>query len=285
MRDLGEGGDSRRERVRGWVHVSVPYRRLVTEFWDLVTHRGVNLELGLDHEALEGFSLEHFRETARVLAGRGVSVSLHAPFLDLSPGALDPQILAATRHRFSQVARVAEIFDPLCVVCHTGWDRKRYGFVQEPWLDAAAETFRWFSEELGNASRARALIENVYEKRPGILMELFERLPVGAAGFCLDVGHALAFSGTPLSGWLDALGDRMEEVHVHDNHGAQDEHLAAGAGEVDFPLLLEFVHQMPRMPLFTLEAHSPEGVAQSLDFFASRLKRPPHAREERKDRP
>ena len=268
--------------VRERVHVAVPFRRLLTEYWDLVASQGLNLELGMDHEALDRFSPDRFRETARILKERGVSVSFHAPFMDLSPGSVDPEILAVTRRRFSQLASVAAIFNPLTVVLHTGWEDDRYGWVRKPWLAAATETFLRFSEELAKTSRARPVIENVYEARPDILLELFSRLD-GAAGFCLDVGHALAFSKTPLSGWLSALGQCLEEVHAHDNHGAEDEHLAAGTGMVDFPLLLDFVHQMPAMPLFTLEAHTPEGVVQSLEFFTGRLKRPPRARTQGKE--
>ncbi len=53
--------------------------------------------------------LIRFRET-------GGDVSLHAPFMDLSPGGLDPRVLDVTRYRFSQVRKIVEVIQPRHVV-------------------------------------------------------------------------------------------------------------------------------------------------------------------------
>jgi sugar phosphate isomerase/epimerase len=56
--------------------------------------------------------------------------------------------------------------------------------------------------------------------------------------FHLDVGHAnIRPQGQPnrLPALLDAFGDRIAHVHVHDNKGRYDEHLPLGVGSVDWP--------------------------------------------------
>ena len=43
-------------------------------------------------------------------------------------------------------------------------------------------------------------------------------------GFCFDVGHANA-SGIDMCQFLNALGDRVTALHIHDNNGKSDAHL------------------------------------------------------------
>jgi sugar phosphate isomerase/epimerase len=55
--------------------------------------------------------------------------------------------------------------------------------------------------------------------------------------FHLDIGHAnVRPYGQPnrLPALLDAFGDRIAHVHVHDNKGRYDEHLPLGVGNLDF---------------------------------------------------
>ncbi len=50
-----------------------------------------------------------------------------------------------------------------------------------------------------------------------------------------DVGHAHCNSHTPVLKWIEALGNRIGYVHLHDNHGEADEHL--GLGQETIPML------------------------------------------------
>lgn len=43
-------------------------------------------------------------------------------------------------------------------------------------------------------------------------------------GFCFDVGHANV-TGKNLRRYLNAIGDRLTILHIHDNDGAEDKHL------------------------------------------------------------
>jgi sugar phosphate isomerase/epimerase len=53
-------------------------------------------------------------------------------------------------------------------------------------------------------------------------------------GLHLDVGHA-NIRAAGIAPLLDAFGDRLVHLHVHDNAGFRDEHLPLGAGKVDWP--------------------------------------------------
>jgi sugar phosphate isomerase/epimerase len=95
-------------------------------------------------------------------------------------------------------------------------------------------------------------IENAWEENPHVLERLVDLLPKGAA-VCIDVGHVSAFSRLTLKRWWDVLGDRVAALHLHDNDGLSDEHLAPGKGIVDFPALVGLVAAKSPMPLMTLE--------------------------------
>ncbi len=50
-------------------------------------------------------------------------------------------------------------------------------------------------------------------------------------GFCLDTGH-LNLIGADQYEFILALGDRLETLHIQDNHGTEDEHIAPYMGNI-----------------------------------------------------
>lgn len=78
-------------------------------------------------------------------------------------------------------------------------------------------------------------LENVDEP-PDLLRRTLDAIPALRA--CVDVGHAhLDGRADGARAYLDLLGDRLELVHVHDNHGGHgepgDEHMPFGQGTID----------------------------------------------------
>jgi len=249
------------------VHVNVPFVMLQATYLDFVLENGVNPEIGLDAEALDSVPDTVFAECADRLGQRGVSVTLHGPFIDLSPGSADPEIRTVTRRRFEQVLRLVPLFRPKAVVCHPGYEKFRYGYMRASWMEKSVEMWHWFSESL-NELGSRLVLENVYETAPEDLLPLFEALAPQRVGFCLDVGHQSVFSRTSLGAWLSVLGPYLRHLHLHDNHGDMDAHLALGNGKVDLPLLFEYFRKSGDIrPLITLEPHVPEDLWPSLSYL------------------
>ena len=52
-------------------------------------------------------------------------------------------------------------------------------------------------------------------------------------GFCLDTGHLLLTGQDPQNA-VALLGDRLEALHIHDNNGQEDQHLAPYMGVLDW---------------------------------------------------
>jgi sugar phosphate isomerase/epimerase len=255
------------EALLGQVHVNVPFVMLWDGLADKFIRRGLNPEIGIDAAALDRFSPAQFGRIAKRLREGGVAVTLHGPFNDLSAGSADPQIRAVTRRRFEQLLEVAPLFTPRTVVCHAGYDWKRYAYQLDRWLANSFECWRWLARRL-TAFGSRLMLENVYESGPEELRAVFEGLTTDGVGFCLDTGHQAAFSHRSLVEWLDGLAPYLGQLHLHDNCGHRDEHLALGQGCVDFAGLFDRLKSLTDTPpVVTLEPHTEEALAPSLAYL------------------
>ncbi len=253
--------------IRGRVQVHVPFLELRDRYLDTILREGLQPEISFGHAALDSCSRETFADMAETLRRAGRTVTFHAPFLDLRPGAVDPRIREATAARLDQVCDLVPLFRPRSVVFHPCFDPRYYPNLEEAWLEASLATWRRVLERLAPHDTLLCL-ENVYETRPGPLVRLFAGLASSRARFCFDTGHCQVLSQAPWEEWIDALGPHLGQVHLHDNHGRWDEHLPVGEG--DFPFASFFARlQADRIqPIWTLEAHSVEHLRRSLEGLA-----------------
>jgi sugar phosphate isomerase/epimerase len=237
--------------------------------WARIDHHltGV-LDLGLFPEiAIKGPELDSLdqalmQRTAQTLAATGVRPTVHAPFFDLNPGALDPLIRQVTFQRLSQALSVAGQLHARLVVVHPGVDKWRYPNLDQAWLSQAMAFFPPLIEQAA-ACDCRLALENIYEESPATLIQLVEGIGSEWFGHCFDAGHWHLFGRQPMAGWLDALGEKLFHLHLHDNHGRSDEHLPVGEGTIDFSPLQEKLRRLDPLPSITLEAHSPEHLRRS----------------------
>ncbi len=258
------------EHILRRVHVNIPFAMLWDRYAEDFFARGLNPEIGIDAAALDRFSAAEFREMAMRFKAAGRKVTLHGPFADLSAGSIDPKIRSATRQRFEQLLEVVPLFNPLSVVCHAGYEGKRYGYHYEDWFHHSLETWQWLAGGI-NGRGSRLMLENVYEAGPEELTPLFNELAPHNVGFCLDTGHQSAFSQSSLASWLKGLGWNLGQVHLHDNCGDQDRHLALGKGHIDFSILFRYLelHFPEWPPVITLEPHTEDALDPSLAYLSA----------------
>ncbi|MBW2036695.1 MAG: sugar phosphate isomerase/epimerase [Deltaproteobacteria bacterium] len=249
------------------VQVCIPFRLLKEKYLSLVLKNRINPEIGIDGEVIDTVPEKDFSQIASILHREGLIISMHGPFYDLVPGGLDKKMLKATRERLRQAFELVPVFDPVSIVCHTGYDRKRYYRAEEEWLEAAIETWAPLVEDL-QGTRATLMLENVYEKTPRMFLKLLNALNSEKAAFCFDPGHMNLFSEADMEDWLKRLGPFLGELHLHDNKGRHDEHLAIGAGMIDFETIFKYIEENQLRPVITLEAHKEEWVWQSIEALS-----------------
>jgi sugar phosphate isomerase/epimerase len=249
------------------VHAHMPFH-LLPKYLDMILQRKLNLEIYFSHYALNNLDKTKCRETAKLIAGNGIKVTFHAPFMDLRPGALDDKIRQASIDRIKEVFDLTPYFHPLKIVCHASFDERYYVFGDDLWLESSVKTW---TELIPLAKDAETIIalENIYEKDPHILRRLFDALSSGNICFCFDTGHFNVFSYTPLKIWMKELGKYLGHLHLHDNHGKTDEHLPIGCGTFPFAGLFQTIRAIGATPTMTLEAHNQDALWESMNNIKS----------------
>lgn len=254
--------------VKAQVQVNAPFSMLWERYLPLFLEQGLNPEIGLDASSLDCFSQRDFAKVADMFHKAGLSITLHAPFQDLVPGALDAKILAASRSRLQDAFDQLDIFQARSIVCHIGYESRHYQWLEDRWLDHSIGTWAPLADQAARQGTLLTL-ENVYETEPQLIKELLTRLRGVKVGFCLDVGHLQAFGGGDFQGWLETLGPLVGQLHLHDNHGVNDDHLALGAGIVPFPGILAYFTNARQRPIITLEPHHENSLQPSLTYLAA----------------
>jgi sugar phosphate isomerase/epimerase len=251
------------------VHVCIPWR-MIPQYLAAVLRFQMNIEIGFEANDLDRCSRMDFRSVADQLLASTCAVTLHGPFWDLHPGSSDQLVRQLTSLRIHQFLDLVDIFQPLQVVCHTGYDPRHHGGYRSSWLDRSADFWEPLVKRVEDRHSA-ILIENVWEYDPEFHAQLIHKMDSPSFGFCLDLGHQNAFSRTPVTEWVQMLGSHLREIHLHDNSGDHDSHLPVGWGKIDFYGLFVLLENRAIRPLLTLEPHQEEHLGPSLKGLGSVL--------------
>lgn len=245
------------------VQAHIPFRRLTTEHLRIVIEEGINPEISFNHLDLDNIKKSTAIETAKQLSDAGLTVTFHAPFMDLRPGATDPKIRETTIDRLQQVFELAPYFHPLTIVCHPSFDEKYYVDGKQLWLANSIDTWNHFLKPAEEMETVIAL-ENVYETEPELLRQLLSAFNSPYMRFCFDAGHFNVFSRVPLDTWMEKLAPYLGQLHIHDNGGFADDHLPVGKGNFPFSRLFAMLREHNLFPIVTLETHSEDDLWQTV---------------------
>ncbi|MDH4099446.1 MAG: sugar phosphate isomerase/epimerase [Nitrospirota bacterium] len=243
------------------INVHVPFKRIFDHL-DLIREKALDLEIYVSADDLDAGDHARFEHLAASL-DYSPRVSIHAPFMDLSPGAIDPAIREVTVRRYRQAIESCTVLRPQIMVCHSGYDRWRFNGHRDIWRDGWRRTYDALSG-LAEHAGIRIAIENIFDETPDPLASLMEKLPREQVGICFDTGHFNLFSSTSLSEWIGLLGHRIMATHLHDNFKQKDDHLPVGTATFDFPGYFGLLKAGEHLPLFTIETHDRTRIEESL---------------------
>ncbi len=237
-------------------------------------------------EAIEVFAARnHFDYTSRAhiqeLAGwfesSPVSLfSLHAPlFFDMDlgrGGAPQVNLLPPEKSRridsmdaTKRAIEVAELLPFKKLILLLGERTDEWNPRAREYSMTALEHLQAFARPLG----VGLLVENLVNEptQPQNLMEILRTGHFPEVGVCLDTGHAHVGEGVPAA--IDVLRDRIESVHIHDNHGMRDEHLWPGDGAINWEKTMPELKSCPQNPVAVLEIHY--ALGHTADAIATKL--------------
>ncbi|MCM2264914.1 MAG: sugar phosphate isomerase/epimerase [Desulfuromonadales bacterium] len=243
------------------LHAHLPWLR-IGEFLPRILDLGLAPEIAFKGPELDDLPVEQLATVARLIAATGRRPTVHAPFFDLSPGAMEPLVRQITLQRLTQALQAAGHLGAHLMVVHPGYDHWRYPNLAVAWADHAAATFAPLVA-MAEQHDCRLALENIYEEQTETLTALVARLDSSWFGHCFDVGHWRLFGRQSQETWLANLAPRLLHLHLHDNHGQSDDHLPVGEGVIDFAPIFRMLAGMPAAPSITLEAHNPDELQRS----------------------
>lgn len=212
----------------------------------------------------------------RNIIGRGLHLSVHAPFADINIASTSPSIRRAIMKRLKRSIRLSAKLNPEYWVFHPGIRSAISDIV--PGLDwrINLESVR---ELLSEAEQygLRMALENVPETFPFILRRIndfkmfFDSLGDEGSkiGITLDVGHA-NINGQ-LYNIISAFRSKIVHTHLHDNNGDRDSHLGIGFGNINWPRLMESLREINYSGALVIESIS--NVEESIEALRNLIRR------------
>ena len=154
--------------------------------------------------------------------------TLHGAFFDVLPFSVDQRIRQIADLRIRQSVQSAKQMGAKAVVFHTNYN---------PFLNSKDYLDNWiatnavyWSNVLEQNQEINIYLENMFDLTPDVLKQLSERLcQYKNFGVCLDYAHAFLSKTAPAE-WAKCLGQFVKHVHINDNDGISDLHLAWGDG-------------------------------------------------------
>jgi sugar phosphate isomerase/epimerase len=248
-----------------YVHVPVA---LFSERVDFLLARNLQPEVACQEADMAKLDMEQLADSATVLAEAGLKTVLHAPFVGFLPGAADFRSRQQTINLLEQTLILAERLKVGKIVFHPGLNANATDRDTDAWLE---RSYVLWSNYISWAKLHHCIfcIENIYESSPDPLLRLMTAINSSYFGHVFDIGHWNIFGSDSLTAWLDAVAPHIHHLHLHDNRGRMDEHLAIGAGTAPFEQLFSWLDRNDSLASITLENHNRHALDQSLRFLAS----------------
>ena len=220
-----------------------------------------------DHRKLSG--IKEFLDT------HGLQVSVHASFWDLNPASHYHKLWELTLKQVRRSIDACRAFDGEIVVVHFGrcpiHESRRF-------LEGTKRRYREFIKQCLSYAQDRGVtltLENAAGQPifyPSNVEEL-RKFVTGLEGIKItfDIGHAhLAErragrkdTGAAIARSIEALRGHLVHVHVHDNHGMEDDHLPPGDGDIDFKPAADTLRAINYDGLLIAELWKPKNPLQA----------------------
>ncbi|CAK7030408.1 MAG: hypothetical protein DELT_02762 [Desulfovibrio sp.] len=245
-------------------------------------------EFGFDDVSLNLPDSWH-KEMAKRFRDEGIACGVHLPFLGIDPSDPNPQHVKDARRALRRGAELARIYGARHMIGHpyfrpkgAGRENRQSDDVNGGWMERSLAAW----PEIAAIGGAPLHLENTYEKSPEAIAALVgllqkEKQPEDVIGVCFDLGHWHAFAGCAapeeFDPWLDAYAPFAMHLHLHDNTGKGDYHMALGAGSVPFDAFFERLAARGKNVTATLEPHDVQAFTGSIawllahDAIAERL--------------
>ena len=174
--------------------------------------------------------------------------TLHAPYNELFPCAIDLKARALAASRYRQAIDLAKRYGSTKVIIHGGYN---------PWIYFPVwyieQSILFWEEFLKADPGVEIVLENVLETEPGWLLDIVKGVDDPRLRMCLDIGHVNAYSKVPVTEWLETGAPYISHFHVHNNDASRDQHNALNEGTIPMTEFLLRAEELCPDATFTME--------------------------------
>lgn len=228
----------------------------------LCTEYGLGIEVQSFYNPNEIDQTDARIATYQQMLPDGIERYLHAPFWDLCLGSATTQIVDVTRHYFDYAYQVAEALDCRGVIVHHGY--VAHTSYPPNWIQRSFKFWQnFFTDHPGHI---QMFMENQCEHHPETLMGIIDGFGDARLGVNLDIGHAHCNNPLDVMEWVKLLGHRIQYVHIHQNHGQQDEHLGLHDGNIPMLDVLNLLETVAPDAIWALECNV-DAMRDSIEYL------------------
>lgn len=210
---------------------------------------GLGLECDTFCTAVNLEDQDAIRQAVQQLEGVSPRV-LHAPFNELCPAAIEPEVVKITRMRYEQAWAMAQRLGTHRMVVHSGFIPLIY--FPEWFVEKSVAFWKEFLQD--KPENCEILLENVLEGEPDMTASIVEAVDDPRFKLCLDIGHAnCEVSDIPVETWVRRWAPRLGHVHIHNNEGGWDIHDHLHRGTIPMQEILTLLAELAPQATWTLE--------------------------------
>ena len=187
--------------------------------------------------------------------------TLHAPYNELYPMAIDRKVVEVARERYDMAWGYCLRFGAEKMIVHANYVEDLYW---PGWfVNRHVEFWKRFLEE--HCEPVTICLENVMERAPDLLLDIVKKVDDPRLRICLDTGHANLSDVSPAD-WLKTCAPWISHYHIHNNNGPVtrgkrslgDTHSALDQGIIDMEALLRLAQELTADATAAVESYEPE---------------------------
>ena len=231
---------------------------------DLTSNLEYFEELGIDYgEILHQYPNDEIGPD--ILDSFNLKYSIHSPLMNINIASLNKGIRKASIDEIKKSIDLASKIDGEIVVVHPGMIPFLGRGFEDKIYDLSRDAIRELGK-YGNDLGVTVAIENMPDFEGHLYKNMFdlnEVLEEYDMYMTLDIGHAYHSGYSP----DDMYFDRVRHIHIHDNEGDEDAHLALGEGSIDLKQIIANYEKNKYDGIYVIEVNDKDSVKNSLDYL------------------
>lgn len=221
--------------------------------------------LGIDYaELVHQFPSENI--DADILESYNLKYSIHSPFMDVNIAALQDKSRLNSIKQIKDSIDLANKINAEAVVIHPGLAPF---LANKYFLDKVYETANNSIKELGEYGRDLGVLATI-ENMPAFdgmlynnMEDLHNLLTSLDMSMTLDIGHANHSGYSPDR----MIFDSIKHIHIHDNFGDEDAHLALGEGSIELKYIVNSLEEKNYDGIYIIEVNDYDSIKKSYEYM------------------